>query len=57
VNPAAVELAGRPEEELIGSSVTETYVPEESTCFGPDRQVESGRIFSFERKFLKKNAK
>src|SRR5260370_41631476 len=33
VNPAGVELAGRPEEELIGSSVTDTYVPEELHLF------------------------
>src|SRR6266478_4669453 len=29
VNPAGVELAGRTEEELIGSSIAETYLPEE----------------------------
>ena len=28
VNPAGIELAGRPEEELIGFSITDTYVPE-----------------------------
>src|SRR5881227_44329 len=29
VNPAGVKLAGRSEEELIGSSIAETYLPEE----------------------------
>src|SRR6266699_3640545 len=33
VNPAGIKLAGRPEEELIGSSVTDTYVPEELNLF------------------------
>src|SRR5438552_12418161 len=33
VNPAGVELAGRPEEELVGSSITDTYVPEELHLF------------------------
>src|SRR6266481_1482713 len=56
VNPAGVELAGRPEEELIGSSVTETYVPEELHLFR-DRidKLKAEGSFRFERKFLKKN--
>ena len=33
VNPAGVDLAGRPEHELIGSSVMDTYVPEELHLF------------------------
>jgi PAS domain S-box-containing protein len=56
VNPAAVKLAGRSEDELIGSSITDTYLPEE-------RHLIEGRIdklrtegsFRFERKFLRKN--
>ena len=56
VNPAGVDLAGRPEEELIGSSVTETYVPEELHLFR-DRidKLKAEGSFRFERKFLKKN--
>src|SRR5438093_11575240 len=29
VNPAGVKLAGRPERELIGSSIADTYLPEQ----------------------------
>src|SRR6266436_5579496 len=56
VNPAGVELAGRPGEELIGSSVTETYVPEELHLFR-DRidKLKAEGSFRFERKFLRKN--
>jgi PAS domain S-box-containing protein len=56
VNPAGIELAGRPEEELIGSSVTETYVPEELHFFR-DRieKLKAEGSFRFERKFLRKN--
>jgi PAS domain S-box-containing protein len=56
VNPAGIELAGRPEEELIGSSVTETYVPEELHLFR-DRieKLKAEGSFRFERKFLRKN--
>src|SRR6478672_3061851 len=55
-NPAGVELAGRPEEELIGSSVTDTYVPEELHLFR-DRieKLKAEGSFRFERKFLRKN--
>src|SRR6266536_1310704 len=56
VNPAGVELAGGPEEELIGSSITETYVPEERHLF-KDRvdKLKAEGSFRFERKFLRKN--
>src|SRR5438034_4054338 len=33
VNPAGVELAGRPVSELIGSTIAETYLPEERHMF------------------------
>src|SRR5207237_10695063 len=33
VNPAGVTLAGRREDELIGSLVTDTYLPEERYLF------------------------
>ena len=56
VNPAGVELAGRPEEELIGFSITDTYVPEELHLFR-DRidKLKAEGSFRFERKFLRKN--
>jgi PAS domain S-box-containing protein len=56
VNPAVVALAGRPEEELIGSSITETYVPEELHLFR-DRieKLKAEGSFRFERKFVRKN--
>src|SRR6266404_2861886 len=56
VNPAGVELAGRPEEELVGSSITDTYIPEELHLFR-DRidKLKAEGSFRFERKFLRKN--
>src|SRR6266705_1613080 len=56
VNPAGVELAGRPEEELVGSSITDTYVAEELHLFR-DRidKLKAEGSFRFERKFLRKN--
>src|SRR3984893_14881031 len=55
VNPAGIKLAGRPEEELIGSSVTDTYLPEELHLFR-DRieKLKAEGSFRFERKFLRK---
>src|SRR3984893_13461537 len=56
VNPAGIKLAGRPEEELIGSSVTDTYLPEELHLFR-DRivKLKAEGSFRFERKFLREN--
>ena len=56
VNPAGVELAGGPESELIGSSIAETYLPEERHLF-KDRvdKLKAKGSFRFERKFLRKN--
>src|SRR6185436_4176630 len=56
LNPAGIKLAGRPEEELIGSSVTDTYIPEELHLFR-DRidKLKAEGSFRFERKFLRKN--
>jgi PAS domain S-box-containing protein len=56
VNPAGVKLAGRPESELIGSSIAETYLPEERHLFKEriDKLKTEGS-FRFERKFLRKN--
>src|SRR6266478_4289585 len=55
VNPAGVELSGVPEHELIGSSITDTYVPEELHLFR-DRieKLKAKGSFRFERKFLRK---
>src|SRR5438552_19122960 len=56
VNPAGVELAGGPESELIGSSIAETYLPEERHLIKErfDKLKAEG-AFRFERKFLRKN--
>ena len=56
VNPAGVKLAGGSEEELIGSSIAETYLPEERYLF-VDRleKLKAEGSFRFERKFLRKN--
>src|SRR5436853_1287278 len=56
VNPAGVKLAGRSEEELIGISIAETYLPEERYLL-VDRleKLKAEGSFRFERKFLRKN--
>jgi PAS domain S-box-containing protein len=56
VNPAGVDLAGRPEHELIGSSITDTYVPEESHLVRDriDKLKAEGSL-RFERKFVRGN--
>src|SRR6267378_297974 len=56
VNPAGVKLAGRSENELIGNSIADTYLPEELHLFR-DRidKLKAEGSFRFERKFLKKN--
>src|SRR5207248_4623651 len=56
VNPAGVKLAGRPESELIGSSIAETYLAGERSLF-KDRidRLKAEGSFRFERKFLRKN--
>src|SRR6266481_1389909 len=56
VNPAGIKLAGRPEEELIGSSVTETYLPAELHLFRDRIEKLKGEgSFRFERKFVRDN--
>jgi PAS domain S-box-containing protein len=56
VNPAGLKLAGRPEEELIGSSVTDTYLPEELHLFRERiEKLKAEGSFRFERKFLREN--
>ena len=56
VNPAGVKLAGRPEDELIGSSIADTYLPEERYLL-IDRleKLKAEGSFRFERKFLREN--
>src|ERR1700720_2943304 len=56
VNPAGVELSGRPEHELIGSSIADTYLPEELHLFRErfDKLKAEGSL-RFERKFVRKN--
>src|SRR5437660_5452795 len=56
VNPAGVKLAGRPEHELIGSSITDTYLPEELHLF-QDRieKLKAKGALRFERKFVRGN--
>ena len=56
VNPAGIELAGRPKDELIGSSITDTYLPEELHLFR-DRleKLKAEGSLRFERKFLRGN--
>jgi PAS domain S-box-containing protein len=56
VNPAGVELAGRPEAELIGSSLADTYLPEERHLL--ERRIEKLKAegsFRFERRFVREN--
>src|SRR5882762_5953412 len=56
VNPAGVKLAERCEEELIGSSVAETYLPEERNLLvNRLEKLKAAGSFRFERKFLRKN--
>src|SRR4029077_15987802 len=56
VNPAGVELSGRPERELIGSSIADTYLPEELHLFREkfDRLKTEGSL-RFERRFVRGN--
>lgn len=56
LNPAGVELIGRPEEELIGSLMIDTYVPEELHL--AERRtalLETGGSLRYERKFVRGN--
>src|SRR5437763_16312700 len=56
VNPAGVKLEGRPESELIGTSIAETYLPEERHLFKERvERLKAEGSFRFERKFLRKN--
>ena len=56
VNPACVNLAGRSQDELIGSSITDTYLAEERHLLANRlEKLKAEGSFRFERKFLRKN--
>src|SRR5947209_17876571 len=56
VNPAGLELAGRSQDELIGSSITDTYLAEERHLLANRlEKLKAEGSFRFERKFLRKN--
>src|SRR5204863_7216552 len=56
VNPAGVELAGRSEDELIGSSIADTYLPEERHLLANRlEKLKAEGSFRFERKFLRES--
>src|SRR6266481_710886 len=56
LNPAGVELLGRPEEELIGSLVTETYLPEERDLLKERiAKLKEGDSLRYERRFVRRN--
>jgi PAS domain S-box-containing protein len=55
-NPAGVNLAGRSEDELIGSSIADTYLPEERHLLvNRLEKLKTEGSFRFERKFLRAN--
>ena len=56
VNPAGVKLAGRSEDELIGSSIADTYLPEERHLLANRlEKLKAEGSFRFERKFVREN--
>jgi PAS domain S-box-containing protein len=56
VNPAGIKLAGRPEDELIGSSIADTYLPEERHLLTNRlEKLKAEGSFRFERKFVREN--
>jgi PAS domain S-box-containing protein len=55
-NRAGAELAGIPRDDLVGTSVVDTYLPEERHLFRERlEKLKTGRTIRFERKFLRKN--
>jgi PAS domain S-box-containing protein len=55
-NRAGAELAGIPQDQLIGTPVTETYLPEERELFRERlEKLKTERAVRFERKFVRKN--
>src|ERR1044072_1008516 len=54
---AGSELAGIPEDELVGTPVTNTYLPEERQLFRERlEQLKTGGTLRYERIFVRKNA-
>ena len=55
-NRASSELAGIPEDELVGTPVTDTYLPEERQLFRERlEQLKTGGTLRYERTFVRKN--
>ena len=55
-NRAGADLAGIPREELVGTPVTETYLPEECQLFRERlEQLKTGGTLRYERTFVRKN--
>jgi PAS domain S-box-containing protein len=55
-NRAGAELAGVPQDELVGTPVTDTYLPEERHLFRERlKKLEGKNALRFERKFVRKN--
>ena len=55
-NRAGAELAGIPQDELVGTPVTETYLPEERHLFRERlEKLKTGGTLRFERTFVRKN--
>ena len=55
-NRAGAQLAGIPEDQLVGTPVTDTYLPEERHLFRERlEKLKTGRTIRFERKFVRKN--
>jgi PAS domain S-box-containing protein len=55
-NRAGAELAGIPLDQLVGTPVTDTYLPEERHLFRQRlEKLKTGRTIRLERKFVRKN--
>jgi PAS domain S-box-containing protein len=55
-NRAGAQLAGIPTDELVGTPVTDTYLPEERHLFRERlEKLKTGGTLRFERKFVRKN--
>ena len=55
-NRAGAELAGIPQDQLVGTPVTETYLPEERDLFRERlEKLKTERTVRFERKFVRKS--
>ena len=55
-NRAGAELAGIPLDQLVGTPVTDTYLPEERHLFRERlEKLRTGTTIRFERKFVRKN--